>query len=74
MRFAASEFDTHALAVVPSTRVTTMKGKALQHGNHMFLAQSASVVGDVTVGELSGVYYGAVVRGKPAALTSSCKV
>jgi len=49
---------------VPSTRVTAMKGKALQHGNHIFLAQSASVVGDVTVGELSGVYYGAVVRGE----------
>ena len=50
--------------VVPSTRAVALKGGELKHGMQLFVASSATVVGDVTVGELSAVFYGATVRGK----------
>lgn len=50
--------------MVPSTRVVAMKGGKLQHGMQLFVASSASVIGDVTIGELSAVFYGALVRGE----------
>jgi hypothetical protein len=49
--------------VVPSTRVVPMRGRELAHGKAAFVASSATVVGDVQIGEHSSVWYGAVVRG-----------
>lgn len=51
-------------AVVPSTRVVALKGKELQYGFQNFVASTGSVVGDVKIGELTSVWYGAVVRGE----------
>ncbi len=50
-------------AVVASTRVVKLKGKELSHGTQCFVAPSASVIGDVSLGELSSVWYSATVRG-----------
>ena len=52
--------------VVPSTRVVAVQGKELQHGFEAFVAPTSSVVGDVTLGEQSSVWYGATVRGDGA--------
>ena len=52
-----------AFAVVPSTRVVAMKGKELQHGLQAFVAPTATIIGDVSLGELSSVFYSASVRG-----------
>ncbi len=49
--------------VVPSTRVVPFKGSELQSGPRSFVASSATVVGDVHMGEQASVWYGAVVRG-----------
>lgn len=39
------------------------KGKSLTYGLQAFVAPTANVVGDVQLGELSSVWYGATVRG-----------
>jgi len=49
--------------VVPSTRVVTIKGADLKYGYQNFVASTASVVGNVTIGEITSVWYGGVVRG-----------
>ena len=51
------------VAVVPSTRVVSFKGKELSHGLQSFVAPSATVVGSVQLGELASVWYGASVIG-----------
>jgi hypothetical protein len=51
-------------AVVPSTRVVAVKGKSLEHGVDHFVASSASLIGDVHMGERSAAWYGATVRGE----------
>lgn len=48
--------------LVPSTRVVPFKGKAVAHGYQSFVASSASVVGEVSMGEHSSVWYGATVK------------
>ncbi len=50
-------------AVVPSTRIVKVKGKDVQHGYQNFVASSASLVGDVRIGEMSSAWYGATLRG-----------
>lgn len=50
--------------VVPSTRVVPMKGKTFTYGVQNFVASSASVIGQVTMGELASVWYGATLRGE----------
>jgi len=50
--------------LVPSTRVVNWKGAELKSGKTGFVASSATVVGDVTLGEQASVWYGAVVRGE----------
>jgi gamma-carbonic anhydrase len=51
-------------AVVPSTRVVSLKGKELQYGFQNFVASTGSVVGDVKIGELTSLWYGTTVRGE----------
>ena len=46
----------------PSTRVVPVRG-AFKYGKQLFVASTASVVGDVKMGELSSVWYGATLRG-----------
>lgn len=52
----------------PSTRVVPIKNAELSHGYQAFVASSASVVGDVTLDEMSSVWYGATVRGDGGAV------
>lgn len=49
--------------LVPSTRVVKFKGKDVQHGYQNFVASTASLIGDVRIGEMSSAWYGATVRG-----------
>lgn len=51
--------------VVPSARVLAVKGKELQHDLEGFVAPTAGVIGDVTMGNTGSVWYSAVVRGEP---------
>jgi carbonic anhydrase/acetyltransferase-like protein (isoleucine patch superfamily) len=54
---------TFILSVVqPSTRNMVLKGKSPKL-RCAFVAPSASVIGDVTIGENSSVWYEAVIRG-----------
>lgn len=52
--------------LMPSARVVAVKGKELSHGLEGFVASTASVVGDVELGEKASVWYGSVVRGEGA--------
>lgn len=47
----------------PSTKVISHLGKSPQLGNLTFLAPSASLIGNVTVGNNSSIMYGSVLRG-----------
>lgn len=58
--------------VVPSTRVVAVKGKELKTGVHAFVAPTASIIGDVTLGEQSSVWYSAGVRGACPPLPCPC--
>lgn len=49
--------------LVPSTRVVGFKGKSLQYGDEAFVATSASTIGDIKMGDMSSVWYGASLRG-----------
>ena len=51
-------------AVVPSTRVVAFRGRSLQHGLQAFVASTASIIGDVSLGEMSSAWYGATLKGK----------
>ena len=54
--------------MVPSTRVVSVSGKAPSIGKNVFVAPSASVVGDVTVGDGSSVWYNSVLRSDKGAI------
>lgn len=49
--------------LVPSTRFVSVDGIAPATGANNFVAPSASVIGSVSLGEHSSVWYGATVRG-----------
>ncbi|KAG7368620.1 hexapeptide repeat-containing transferase [Nitzschia inconspicua] len=50
--------------LVPSTRLVSVDGVApALSGANNFIAPSASIIGNVTIGEHSSVWYGATVRG-----------
>jgi carbonic anhydrase/acetyltransferase-like protein (isoleucine patch superfamily) len=53
-------------AVVPSTRIVSANGQTPQIAASSFVAPNASVIGNVELGHGSSVWYGAVVKGKPA--------
>lgn len=55
--------------VVPSTRSVAFRGKSLTYGYQNFVASTASVVGDVSMGEMSSAWYGAVLRGDQNTIT-----
>jgi hypothetical protein len=63
LRAAAVAQVTH-FAVVPSTRVVAIKGKQAEYGRQHFVASTASLVGQVKLGELSSTWYGATVKGQ----------
>jgi len=54
--------EAYVERLLPSTRVVAFKGRELTHGEG-FVASSATVVGNVALGEGSSVWYGATVRG-----------
>ena len=56
-------FELVLSTVVPSTRVVGVRGSDPSWGIQAFVASSASVVGNVTLGELASVWYGATVKG-----------
>jgi carbonic anhydrase/acetyltransferase-like protein (isoleucine patch superfamily) len=58
--------------VAPSTRVVAWQGKELRHGLQAFIAPTATVIGDVSLGEKSSVWYSAVVRGVSPHSFSRC--
>jgi gamma-carbonic anhydrase len=43
--------------------VRTLPGKIPQIGHNCFLAENATIIGNVTIGDNSSVWYGAVLRG-----------
>lgn len=49
--------------MVASTKVVAFKGKETQYGQQCYIASTAATVGDIKLGELSSVWYGASVRG-----------
>lgn len=61
--------DAYIEKLADSTRVVAFGGRELKHGKQAFIAHSATVVGDVTLGELSSVWFSATVRGDAAAVT-----
>jgi UDP-3-O-[3-hydroxymyristoyl] glucosamine N-acyltransferase len=54
-------------AVSKAQTVQPFAGKAPQVGQNVFVAPSASVIGDVKLGDGSSVWYGAVIRGAAGA-------
>ncbi|GKY97562.1 hypothetical protein MPSEU_000714400 [Mayamaea pseudoterrestris] len=72
MRSVGSRLDTmgkgmevlkYTEKLVPSTRFVAVDGMAPKVAPESFVAPSAAVIGNVTIGEASSVWYGAVVRG-----------
>jgi len=61
---AGMEVAKYTERLVPSSRIVSVNGvsPALSGANN-FIAPSASVIGNVTIGEHSSVWYGATVRG-----------
>ena len=53
-------------AVSRAQTIAPFGGKLPTLGEDVFVAPSASVIGDVTLGAGSSVWYGAVIRGAPA--------
>lgn len=43
--------------------IKTLRGKTPQLGNLAFLAENATIIGDVEIGDESSVWYNAVIRG-----------
>jgi len=61
---ASMEVAKYTERLVPSTRIVSVDGVApALPGANNFIAPSASVIGNVTIGEHSSVWYGATVRG-----------
>lgn len=54
-------------AVTPSTKVVKHAGKIPAVHESAFVAPSASVIGQVTIGKGSSVWYGATLRGTSSA-------
>ena len=49
--------------------IITLKGKTPQVSPEAFVAETATLIGDVTVGQDSSVWYGAVIRGDCSTIT-----
>lgn len=49
-------------------QIVTFKGKTPKIGRGVFLAPSASLIGDVDIGDGASVWYGAVLRGDEAGI------
>eukprot|EP00934_Nitzschia_sp_Nitz4_P007409 Nitzschia sp. Nitz4//scaffold61_size107673//101772//103075//NITZ4_004257-RA/size107673-snap-gene-0.123-mRNA-1//-1//CDS//3329555776//7399//frame0 len=60
---ANMEVAKYTEKLVPSTRFVSVDGVAPTVGANNFVAPSASVIGHVTLGEHSSVWYGATIRG-----------
>lgn len=61
---AKIEVAKYVERLVPSTRIVSVDGVApALPGANNFIAPSASVIGNVTIGEHSSIWYGATVRG-----------
>lgn len=61
---ATMEVAKYTERLVPSSRIVSVDGVApALPGANNFIAPSASVIGNVTIGEHSSVWYGATVRG-----------
>lgn len=61
---ASMEVAKYTERLVPSSRIVSVDGVApALPGANNFIAPSASVIGNVTIGEHSSVWYGATVRG-----------
>mmetsp|Transcript_17336 Transcript_17336/g.48041 ORF Transcript_17336/g.48041 Transcript_17336/m.48041 type:complete len:286 (-) Transcript_17336:238-1095(-) len=68
------EVTKYTERLVPSTRFVSVDGIApVVSGANNFVAPSASVVGDVSIGEHSSVWYGATVRGDVNKITVGSK-
>ncbi len=55
------------LAVSKHETLQVYDGKTPALGPETFVAPNASVIGNVTIGQRSSVWYGAVLRGEPVA-------
>jgi len=61
---AGMEVAKYTERLVPSSRIVSVDGVApALPGANNFIAPSASVIGNVTIGEHSSIWYGATVRG-----------
>jgi acetyltransferase-like isoleucine patch superfamily enzyme len=58
------EVNPYVETVLPSTRVIGFKKSKPMLENVAFIAPSATVMGNVAIGQGSSVWYGAVVRGR----------
>jgi carbonic anhydrase/acetyltransferase-like protein (isoleucine patch superfamily) len=54
--------------------VKTVRGKTPEFGDNCFLAENATVLGDVTMGEDCSVWFQAVIRGDVNSITLGNKV
>jgi gamma-carbonic anhydrase len=63
------EVTKYTERLVPSTRFVSVNGVAPKVDAMSFVAPSASVIGDVTMGKESSVWYGAVLRGDVNTIT-----
>ena len=54
------------------TMIVTFQGKTPQISPAAFVAETAALIGDVTVGPDSSVWYGAVIRGDCSRITVGC--
>lgn len=71
---ASMEVAKYTERLVPSTRIVSVDGVApALPGANNFIAPSASVIGNVTIGEHSSIWYGATVRGDVNTLTIGSK-
>ena len=52
--------------------IITFRGKTPQISAEAFTAETAALIGDVTVGPDSSVWYGAVIRGDSSPITLGC--
>ena len=52
--------------------IVTFHGKTPQISSEAFVAETATLIGDVTVGPDSSVWYGAVIRGDCSRITVGC--
>lgn len=60
----SSGFSGSFVVVNRHRRITNLYDKVPSVGSEAFVAPTASVIGDVVVGEKATIWYGAVVKGK----------